>query len=60
MSDTKQCHLVSHCTWASLSTFCMETVPRKDKTMREGAWDLALHAISTCSVLKPLQGSSAE
>ena len=28
---------VSHRTWKSLSTFCMEAVPRKDKTMREGA-----------------------
>ena len=39
-----------HCTWASLSKFCMEAVPRKDKTMREAAWDLALHPTSTCNV----------
>ena len=41
---------VSDCTWKSLSRFCMEAVPRKDKTMREGALELELHPTSTCSV----------
>ena len=49
-----------HCTWASLSRFCMEAVPRKDKTMREGAWDLAPHPTSTCSALESLERPYAE
>ena len=50
---------VSHRTWKSLSKFCMEAVPRKDKTMREGALDSAPHPTSTCRVWEFLHPQEA-
>ena len=33
----------------------MEAVPRKDRIMRDGAWDMAVHPTNTCRVLRVLK-----